>query len=373
MVCLPIFLDFMPNVHKKIPVGVLGATGMVGQRFVSLLANHPWFELVSLAASERSAGKIYKDAVGDRWVMPTPIPEMARAIIVQDVERNKEVIASKVRIVFSAIDAEKDVIKRIEEEYAAAGMAVVSNNSAHRWTEDVPMIMPEVNPHHLEMIGVQRKRRGWTKGCIAVKPNCSLQSYVPAIVALQPFGVEQVIVSTYQALSGAGKTLQSWPEMQDNVIPYIGGEEEKSEKEPMKILGAIENDRFKLATLPVISAACIRVPVSDGHLAAVSVKLRNRATSEQIIAAFRNFKNPLSGLGLPLAPEPFLYYFDEDNRPQTRLDRDLGNGMAIAIGRLRPDPVLDWKFVALSHNTIRGAAGGAILVAELMVKRGYIV
>jgi len=345
---------------------------MVGQRFVTLLAAHPWFEIVCLAASGRSAGKTYNEAVGDRWVMSNPIPDLVRSIIVHEVEQDKKVIAEKVRVVFSAIDAEKEVIKRIEEEYAAAGVAVVSNNSAHRWTDDVPMIMPEVNPDHLAMIDIQRKRRGWHTGCIAVKPNCSLQSYVPAILALKEFGVEQVMVSTYQALSGAGKTLASWPEMQDNVIPYIGGEEEKSEQEPMKILGVVQEGTFKLATSPVISAACIRVPVSDGHLAAVSVKLKNKGTKEDLIAAFRNFKNPLNGMGLPSAPEPFMYYFDEDNRPQTRLDRELGNGMAISIGRVRPDPVLDWKFVALSHNTIRGAAGGAVLVAELMVKKGYI-
>lgn len=357
----------------KIPVGILGATGMVGQRFVSLLSRHPWFEIVALAASERSAGKTYGDAVDGRWHMPEPVSEDVRSIVVQEVERDKREVARKVRCVFSALDLSRYVIRRVEEEYAAAGVALVSNNSAHRWTEDVPMIMPEVNPDHLAMIDVQRKRRGWTTGCIVVKPNCSLQSFVPVIHALKKFEVEHMIISTYQALSGAGKTLASWPEMQDNVAPYISGEEEKSEKEPMKVLGTIEGGEFKLARAPLISATCIRVPVSDGHMAVVSVKLKSRGTEEQLIKAFRSFENPLRSLGLPSAPEPFMYYFDEEGRPQTRLDRDIGGGMAIAVGRVRPDPVLDWKFVALSHNTIRGAAGGAILVAELMIKKRYIV
>lgn len=368
-----IFFVFMTNEIHKIPIGILGATGMVGQRFVSLLTRHPWFEIVALAASERSAGKTYHEAVAGRWYMTEPIAEDVRTMVVQEVERDKREIARRARCVFSALDLSQDAIRRVEEEYAAAGVALVSNNSAHRWTEDVPMIMPEVNPDHLAMIDIQRKRRGWTTGCIVVKPNCSLQSYVPTIMALKEFSVEQIIVSTYQALSGAGKTLESWPEMRDNVIPYIAGEEEKSEKEPMKILGTIEGGAFKLVHTLLISAACIRVPVSNGHMATVSVKLKNRGTKEQLVEAFWGFENPLRGLGLPSAPEPFLYYFDEENRPQTRLDRDLGGGMAIAVGRVRPDPVLDWKFVALSHNTIRGAAGGAILVAELMAKRGYLV
>ncbi|MBI4262390.1 aspartate-semialdehyde dehydrogenase [Candidatus Uhrbacteria bacterium] len=357
---------------KKFRVGILGATGMVGQRFVSLLAHHPWFDVVVLAASPRSAGQEYRVAVEGRWMMTTPIPEAMAALTVLRVEEDIDAITSQVQLVFCALDLEKEKIKEIEEAYASRGIVVVSNNSAHRWTPDIPMLIPEVNGEHLELIHAQRKARGWTRGCIVVKPNCSLQSFVPVLHALRQYGIARVLVSTYQALSGAGKTLASWPEMQDNVIPFIGGEEEKTEKEPLKIWGRIVGDHVEPATTPLISATCVRVPVSDGHLATVSVSFAKKVTSDEIIAAWRQFSNPLTALKLPFAPEPFITYFSEDNRPQTNLDRMIGNGMGIAIGRLRPDPLFDWKFVALSHNTIRGAAGGAILIAELLVAKEYI-
>lgn len=356
---------------KKIPVGILGATGMVGQRFVTLLASHPWFEIAIVAASERSAGKTYAEAVAGRWAMPVEIPVAVRGLTVLAVERDMEKICSDIALVFSALDLTKEEIRKIEDAYAARGLAVVSNNSAHRSTEDVPMVMPEVNPHHLEMITVQRKRRGWATGCIAVKPNCSLQCYVPLLLAWKHWEPEAMVVATYQALSGAGKTLASWPEMADNVIPFISGEEEKSEQEPLKILGDIKDGAFVLAKKPIITASCIRVPISDGHLAAVHLKLGKPAEKEELIAALRAC-NPLRGLHLPSAPDPFITYFEEENRPQTRLDRDLAGGMGIAVGRLREDPLLGWRCAALSHNTIRGAAGGAILVAELMKTRGYV-
>lgn len=358
---------------NKVKVGILGATGMVGQRFVSLLANHPWFDIVALGASPRSAGQSYRDAVKGRWMMTTAIPEHIAAIPVRRVEEDMREIAREVQLVFCALDLEKDSIRAIEESYAAAGVVVVSNNSAHRWTKDVPMLIPEVNPEHLALIDVQRKKRGWTKGCIVVKPNCSLQSFVPALHALRQFGLARVLVSTYQALSGAGKSLATWPEMEDNVIPFIGGEEEKTEDEPLKIWGDVDADGIALASTPAISATCVRVPVSDGHMATVSVKLEKKQTAEEIVAAWRNFQNPLTAWKLPSAPEPFITYFSEDNRPQTHIDRMIGNGMGIAVGRLRPDPLFDWKFVALSHNTIRGAAGGAILIAELLVAKSYVV
>ncbi len=357
---------------KSIRVGILGATGMVGQRFVSLLANHPWFDVVVLAASPRSAGMLYRRAVEGRWMMQSLIPVATAALTVLRVEEDIDAIAKQVDLVFCALDLEKDKIRSLEESYASRGVVVVSNNSAHRWTSDVPMIIPEVNSEHLAIIDAQRKVRGWTKGCIVVKPNCSLQSFVPALHALRPFGLERILVSTYQALSGAGKTLASWPEMEDNVIPFIGGEEEKTEKEPLKIWGAIVSDHIEPASTPLISATCVRVPVSDGHLATVSVAFEKKVTSEEIIAAWKNFANPLTALHLPSAPEPFITYFSEDNRPQTALDRMVGNGMGIAVGRLRPDKLFDWKFVTLSHNTIRGAAGGAILIAELLVAKGYV-
>ena len=340
--------------NKKIPVGILGATGMVGQKFISLLKDHPWFEVTIVAASRKSAGK------------------KLGSLTIYSVEDDIDIISQKCRFVFSAIDAEKDLIKKIEGAYAEKGVPVVSNNSAHRWTSDVPMIIPEINGEHLDMILTQQKNRGWAEGFIVVKPNCSLQSYVPLLHAWKDFQPKQVIVSTYQAVSGAGKTLETWPEMADNVIPFIGGEEEKSEKEPAKILGKIKNGKFILENKIKISANCIRVPVSDGHMAAINIKFGKKVSKEKLIEALKDFKNPLAGLGLPSAPEPSLTYFEEENRPQTRLDRDLGNGMAISVGRLREDAVLGWKCVALSHNTIRGAAGGAILTAELLVKKGYI-
>ena len=356
---------------QKLAVGILGATGMVGQRFISLLENHPWFRVAAVAASKNSAGKSYADAVKGRWTHETPIPSHVKDLIVRSVD-DIENIQKEVDFVFSAIDMGKDEIRALEELYASNDIPVVSNNSAHRWTEDVPMIMPEINPHHLAMIPIQQKNRGWKKGFIAVKPNCSIQSFIPAIEALRQFEPRQVAVTTLQAISGAGKTFKTMPEIIDNVIPYIVGEEEKSEKEPMKIWAQIENGAFKLATTPVISANCIRVPVTDGHMATINVSFAKNPTRADIIAAFRNFKSPLEGLGLPSAPEKFLTYFEEENRPQTKLDRDIGRGMGISIGRLRADPVLSWKFVALSHNTIRGAAGGSILNAELMHAQGLM-
>ncbi|MBI4080766.1 MAG: aspartate-semialdehyde dehydrogenase [Candidatus Levybacteria bacterium] len=351
---------------RKIPVGILGATGMVGQRFVSLLENHPWFDVVILAASPRSAGKSYEEAVNDRWRLDRPMPEYAKKLRVYAVAGDLSHIAKQVRLVFSALDMEKDAIKALEIAYASAGVAVVSNNSAHRWTTDIPMIMPEVNPEHTDLIHIQRKRRGWDKGLLVVKPNCSLQSYVPVIHALSSFIPLAIEVTTLQAISGAGKTFAVWPEMLDNCIPFIGGEEEKTEKEPLKILGTVKNGSVKLAKKPTISATCIRVAVADGHMASVAVKFVKKPTLRQIISAISDYKNPIENLGLPTAPHPFIQYFAEDNRPQTRMDRDLGNGMTISCGRFREDQLFDWKFVSLSHNTIRGAAGGALLTAELL-------
>lgn len=354
--------------QNKIKVAILGATGMVGQRFVTLLQNHPFFEVVAVAASPRSAGKKYSEAVEDRWVMDVKIPDSVSDLNVFAVEEDLDKIADQVRVVFCALDLDKQSIIRIENAYASKGIAVVSNNSANRWTEDIPMILPEVNPQHLELIKTQRKNRGWDKvlpagrqGLIVVKPNCSIQSYVPMLTPLMQFKPTKILVTTLQAVSGAGKTLESWPEMVDNVNPLIKGEEEKSEKEPIKILGGSLN----------ISATCIRVPVSDGHMASVSVSFEEKPTKEQIIQAWKNF-NPLASLNLPLSPNPFITYFEEEDRPQTALDRDLEGGMGISAGRLREDSILDWKFIGLSHNTIRGAAGGAILIAELLVKKGYI-
>ena len=349
-------------INRKIRVGILGATGMVGQRFISLLEKHPWFEVVCLAASPQSAGKIYGEAVAGRWNMSTSIPEKVCDIKLRAVEEDFDEIVKEVDLVFSAIDLDKEKIKEVEERYAAAGVAVVSNNSAHRWTEDVPMIMPELNADHLSLIDVQRKNRGWDKGLLVVKPNCSLQSYLPVVYALKEFIPQYVSVTTLQAISGAGKTFESWPEMADNCIPFIKGEEEKTEKEPTKIWGA---------GCPVISATCIRVSVSDGHMANVVVKFEKNPTIAQIIDAIENFDNLLAGLDLPSAPKKFIKYFSEDNRPQTKLDRDFENGMGISCGRFREDSN-GWKFVALSHNTIRGAAGGAILIAELLYKKGYL-
>lgn len=355
---------------QKLKVGILGATGMVGQRFVTLLEKHPWFEVVTLAASSFSAGKLYKEAVAGRWKMAAPLPKYAQNMPVTSIEEDLEKICTTADFVFSAFDADKEKIIQIEENYAE-GIPVVSNNSAHRWAEDVPMIMPEINPQHLSLINFQRRKRGW-KGLIVVKPNCSLQSYLPVIHALKKFNPQKVSVTTLQAISGAGKTFSDWPEMEDNVIPFIGGEEEKTEKEQLKILGEIKSDRITLAVTPEISATCIRVAVSDGHMAVVSVKFGRKPSLAEIIESLHNFKNPLDGLGLPSAPKKFIKYFADDNRPQTKLDRGCGNGMGITCGRFREDPHFGWKFVALSHNTIRGAAGGAILTAELLLKKGYL-
>jgi aspartate-semialdehyde dehydrogenase len=362
----------MKTIKNKIPVGILGATGMVGQRLVCLLKNHPWFTVVCVAASEKSAGKTYEQAVLGRWTQKETIPENISALKVHSIEKDIKIMAEKAQLVFSAMDAPKDFIQDIEEKYASSGLAVVSNNSAHRWTPDVPMIIPEINPEHLEIIPVQKKNRGWTKGFIITKPNCSLQSYVPLLQAWKNFCPEKVIVSTYQAISGAGKTFETWKEMIDNVIPFIGGEEEKSEKEPKKIFGEIKKGVFVFQNTPIISANCVRVPVTDGHLATINLQFGKNVSKEQLIKSLKNFKNPLGKLDLPSAPKPFITYFIEDNRPQTQLDRDLGGGMGISVGRLREDSVLGWKCVALSHNTIRGAAGGSILSAELLFKKGYL-
>ena len=357
--------------QRKLNVGVLGATGMVGQRFLSLLEHHPWFEVTLVAASPSSAGKRYQDAVAGRWSLKTPVPTSAGALIVQDASAVKE-IAGAVDFVFCAVDLPKAETARLEEEYARAETPLVSNNSAHRGTPDVPMMVPEVNPEHAAVIEQQRKRLGVRRGFIAVKPNCSLQSYLPALHPLRGFGPRRVSVCTYQAISGAGKTFESWPEMVDNVIPFIKGEEEKSEKEPLKIWGQLTPAGIVPAEGPVISAQCIRVAASDGHLAAVSVAFDRKPAREEILALWRSFAGRPQALKLPSAPQPFLHYFEEENRPQTRLDRDLGGGMAVAIGRLREDPNFDYRFVALSHNTLRGAAGGAVLTAELLVNDGYI-
>ena len=357
---------------NKLRVGILGATGMVGQRFISLLQNHPWFTVVCVAASDKSAGKIYSKAVKGRWTQKEPIPETVAILPVYSIEKDIDIISQKSDFVFSAFDAEKDFIRKIEEDYASRGLPVVSNNSAHRWTLDVPMIIPEINPQHLDIIPIQKKNHGWNTGFIIVKPNCSIQSYVPILSAWKRFEPQEVVVSTYQAISGAGKTFKSWPEMIDNVIPYIAGEEEKSEKEPSKIFGDIKKDEFILKNIPTISANCVRVPITDGHLAAINVKFAKNTSKEQLIKALKNFKNSLDKLNLPSASRPFLTYFKESDRPQTRLDRNLHNGMGISVGRIRKDSVLGWKCVALSHNTIRGAAGGSILNAELLVKKGYI-
>jgi aspartate-semialdehyde dehydrogenase len=362
----------MTTPDSVIPVGVLGATGMVGQRLISLLEHHPWFSVVSVAASEKSAGKTYAEAVAGRWVQPTPFPQKIGECVVSSVEHDISPISQMVRVVFSAMDADKKFLQITEEAYAAAGLAVVSNTFAHRWTQDVPMIMPEINPHHLDMLETQRRNRGWNTGCIVTKPNCSIQCYVPLLHAWKAFAPQHIIVSTYQAVSGAGKTLETWPEMVDNVIPYIGGEEEKSEREPSKIWAEIRDGTFVLASIPTISASCIRVPVSDGHMAAVNIRFGTSVQKQELIEAIENFQNPLDALDLPSAPKPLLTYFTDDDRPQTRRDRDLQQGMGIGVGRLRKDAVLGWKCVALSHNTLRGAAGGSVLNAELMLRKGYI-
>ena len=354
---------------EKMKVGVVGATGMVGQRFLTLLENHPYFEVVALAASARSAGKSYKEAVGERWKMSVPMPEKFADMTVYDAQNIEEM--KKCSFVFCAVDMKKDEIRALEEKYAKAEIPVVSNNSAHRWTPDVPMVIPEINDSHLEVIEAQRKRLGTKRGFIAVKPNCSIQSYVPAITPLLKYKPSVILATTYQAISGAGKTFREWPEMIDNVIPYIGGEEEKSEQEPLKIWGHVENGEVVKADAPLITTQCIRVPVSDGHTAAVFVKFENKPTKEEIIKAWAEYSGKAQELELPSAPKQFITYFEEDNRPQAKLDRDIYGGMGITLGRLREDTVFDYKFVGLSHNTLRGAAGGAVLIAELLYKLGY--
>jgi len=353
-------------------VGVIGATGMVGQRFVSLLSEHPWFRLTVLAASARSAGKTYEEAVGSRWAMGAPIPEAVRTMVVKDASADAEAIAASVDFVFSAVDMKKEEIQALEERYAKLECPVVSNNSAHRWTADVPMVVPEINPEHLEVIPAQRARLGTRRGFIAVKSNCSLQSYVPALHPLRKFGIEKVLVCTYQAISGAGKTFDTWPEMVDNVIPYIGGEEEKSEREPLKLWGTVKDGVIVNAASPAITAQCFRVAASDGHMAAVFATFVNKPTEDEIKESWSQFRGRAQELDLPSAPKQFIHYFEEADRPQTKLDRGLERGMAISVGRLRPDSQYDYKFVCLSHNTLRGAAGGAVLLAELLCAEGYM-
>jgi aspartate-semialdehyde dehydrogenase len=355
----------------NLKVGVLGATGMVGQRFVSLLEKHPWFRVVSVAASAKSAGQSYKDAVSGRWTLSTPVPDRVADLPVREAS-DVAAICAEVDFVFCAVDMTKEETRALEDAYARQETPLVSNNSAHRATPDVPMMVPEVNPEHAQLVVAQRRRLGTKRGFVAVKPNCSIQSYVPAIHPLMDLVPTKLSVATYQALSGAGKTLASWPEMADNVIPFIKGEEEKSEQEPLKIWGRLETDHIASARVPVISAQCYRVPVSDGHMAAVSVSFEKKPSKDEIVARWREFTGKPQKLGLPSAPKPFLVYFDEDSRPQTRLDRDAGHGMAVTLGRLRPDTIFDYRFVGLSHNTVRGAAGGAILTAELLVADGYI-
>ena len=357
--------------EKQYKVGIVGATGMVGQRFVTLLENHPWFKLTVLAASGRSAGKTYEEAVGPRWAMTSPMPESVKKMVVLDASKVEEV-ASQVDFIFCAVNMPKDEIKALEEAYAKAECPVVSNNSANRFTPDVPMVVPEINADHIEIIPAQRKRLGTKRGFIAVKSNCSLQSYVPALYPLmKDYGVTKCLVCTYQAISGAGKTFETFPDILDNVIPYIGGEEEKSEQEPLKLWGHIDGDKIVPATAPSITAQCLRVPVSDGHMGAVFVSFDKKPTKEEILKTWKEFHGPAQDLDLPSAPKQFLHYFEEDDRPQPKLDRMIENGMAVSIGRLREDTQYDYKFVCLSHNTLRGAAGGAVLLAELLAVKGY--
>ena len=356
---------------EKLKVGIIGATGMVGQRFIMLLSEHPYFEITALVAGPRSAGQKYEDAVKGRWKMTAACPEKILGMTVissEDVEK----VSSLVDFVFCAVNMTKDETRALEERYAKAEIPVVSNNSANRWTPDVPMVIPEIHDAHLEVIEAQRKRLGTKRGFIAVKPNCSIQSYVPALNALMKFGIKEVVATTYQAISGAGKTFNEWPEMIDNLIPYIGGEEEKSEREPLRVWGKVENGQIVPATSPVITTQCLRVPVSDGHTAAVFVRFENKPTKEEILDAWKSYQGKPQTLGLPSAPEQFITYFEEDNRPQAKLDRDLYGGMGVSVGRLRPDSVYDYKFVGLSHNTLRGAAGGAVLIAELLYREGYL-
>lgn len=357
--------------ERKLKVGVLGATGMVGQRFIALLENHPWYEVVSVAASPRSAGKSYEEAVGGRWKMTTPMPDGVKQLLVLNVNE-VEAVAAGVDFVFSAVDMSKEEIKAIEDAYAKTETPVVSNNSAHRWTPDVPMVIPEINPEHVEVIDSQRKRLGTTRGFVAVKPNCSIQSYAPVLTAWKEFEPYEVVATTYQAISGAGKNFADWPEMVENIIPYIGGEEEKSEQEPLRLWGKVEHGEIVKASEPAITCQCIRVPVLNGHTAAVFVKFRKSPTKEQLIEAIVNFKGLPQELNLPSAPSQFIQYLEEDNRPQVNLDVDFEQGMGISVGRLREDSIYDYKFIGLSHNTVRGAAGGAVLCAELLTAKGYI-
>ncbi len=358
---------------EKLRVGILGGTGMVGQRFIALLENHPWFEVTTIAASPRSAGKTYEEAVGDNWRMPTPMPEAVKGLVVMNANE-VEKVAAEVDFVFSAVSMSKDEIKKIEEDYARAEIPVVSNNSAHRWTPDVPMVVPEINPEHMNVIEFQKKRLGTTRGFVAVKPNCSIQSYAPVLTAWKEFEPYEVVATTYQAISGAGKTFKEWPEMVENIIPFIGGEEEKSEKEPLRIWGHIDEEKGEIvpADGPTITCQCIRVPVLNGHTAAVFVKFKKQPTKEQLIAKLREFKGVPQELELPSAPKQFIQYLEEDNRPQVTMDVDYENGMGVSVGRIREDHVYDWKFIGLSHNTVRGAAGGAVLCAELLKAQGYI-
>lgn len=355
----------------KLKVGILGGTGMVGQRFISLLENHPWFEVTAIAASPRSAGKTYEDAVGGRWKMQTPMPEAVKKIVVKNVNDVEEV-SSTVDFVFSAVDMTKEEIRDIEEAYAKTETPVVSNNSAHRWTPDVPMVVPEINPEHLEVIESQKERLGTKRGFIVVKPNCSIQSYTPALTAWKKFEPTLVVATTYQAISGAGKTFTEWPEMEHNIIPYIGGEEEKSEQEPLRIFGTVVDGKIEKAETPLITTQCIRVPVLDGHTAAVFVNFAKKPTKEELIQALIEFRGLPQELELPNAPKQFIQYLEDDNRPQVALDVDYENGFGVSIGRLREDSHFDWKFVGLSHNTVRGAAGGGVLIAELLKAQGYI-
>ena len=357
--------------EKKLRVGILGATGMVGQRFISLLENHPWYEVVAVAASPRSAGKTYEEAVGGRWKMTTPMPEGVKKLMVMNVN-DVEKVAAEVDFVFSAVDMTKEEIRAIEDAYAKTETPVVSNYSAHRWTPDVPMVVPEINPEHFEVIEFQKKRLGTTRGFVAVKPNCSIQSYAPVLTAWKEFEPVEVVATTYQAISGSGKTFKEWPEMIENIIPYIGGEEEKSEQEPLRLWGKVEDGVIVKASSPVITTQCIRVPVLNGHTAAVFVKFAKKPTKEELIDRIRNFKGQPQELNLPSAPKQFIQYLEEDNRPQVKMDVEYERGMGVSVGRLREDTVYDYKFIGLSHNTVRGAAGGAVLCAEMLTAKGYI-
>ncbi len=367
-----LFFEEMSVFMKKYNVGIIGATGMVGQRFITILDNHPWFNIKVLAASERSAGKKYTEAVGNKWAMSTPIPEKVKDMVLYDAHKDAKTVADSVDFVFCAVNMDKAATKELEEMYAKLECPVMSNNSANRWTPDVPMIIPEINAEHINIIEAQRKRLGTKRGFIAVKSNCSIQSYVPALHPLREFGIKNVAVSTYQAISGAGKTFETFPEIIDNVIPFIGGEDEKSEREPLKVWGEIKDGEIVTAAYPTITAQCLRVPVSDGHMASVFVSFEKKPTKEEILEKWDKFVPDTAGLNLPSSPDKFLRYFVEDNLPQTKLQRDIDGGMAISLGRLREDSVFDYKFVGLSHNTLRGAAGGAVLAAELLCAKGYI-